>query len=472
MANDWVTDQKWRDIKHQDLPDWVKRRVKELDHHPLTGRSFEYRREPATGKYQRRLCRTPVNISKLHQDGLALGRLGKHKEAIACFDKALKLNPKDNVAWHRKGIELNALGKYNNAIDCFDRAIRINSRDKFAWNHRAVSLCKLGNYKEAMACCKKAIKIDNSYHLAWCNKANISGHLGALKDYEKSSRRAGQLAPELGPKGTNKQLLVEAEQAMVTNLHKDGLTLSKLRNHKQAIACFDKAIRINEKDHTAWHRKGIELNALGKFNDAIGCFDRAIRINTRDKFAWNHRALSLCRLGNYEDAITSCNEAIKIDDTYPFAWYNKANIANRMGDCEEYEKCLAKIRQLGPNESNEIWLKNEGGMPTNRIRGKPESAPRPAPIKPSGSSFPVEREEYYSAYYCAKLCLVHLQISDISGALKCAMDLRNYATTVEIKNKLDQLIDELEYRRKEGISVPEELVERAGAALHQASMGR
>lgn len=57
MANDWVTDHKWRDIRYADLPDWAKRRVKELDRYHLFGRSFEYQRERTTGRYQRRLRR-------------------------------------------------------------------------------------------------------------------------------------------------------------------------------------------------------------------------------------------------------------------------------------------------------------------------------------------------------------------------------------------------------------------------------
>lgn len=59
MANYWVTDHKWHDINYHDLPDWVKRRVKELDRHPLRGGSFDYRREPTTGRYQRRLRHHP-----------------------------------------------------------------------------------------------------------------------------------------------------------------------------------------------------------------------------------------------------------------------------------------------------------------------------------------------------------------------------------------------------------------------------
>jgi len=59
MANYWVTDHKWHYINYHDLPDWVKRRVRELDRHPLRGRSFDYRREITTGRYQRRLRHHP-----------------------------------------------------------------------------------------------------------------------------------------------------------------------------------------------------------------------------------------------------------------------------------------------------------------------------------------------------------------------------------------------------------------------------
>ena len=301
MAKDWVTDQKWRDIKHQDLPDWVKRRVKELDHHSFTGKSFEYRCEPTTGRYQRRLRSIPVNTSKLHRDGIALGKLGKHEQAIACFDEAIRINEMDHAAWHRKGIELNALEKYNEAIECFERAIQINPRDKFAWNHRALSLCRLGNYRDAMACCNEAIKIDDTYPFAWCNRAIIAAHLEDFKDFEKAYRKARQLDP-----------------------------------------------------------KGL-LNPY-------------------------------------------------------FAEYLK----------DEYKELLKK----------------SGGD-----------------IKRPGS------------YYCSELCLVHLQMSDIAGALIYAIDLKNYVTE-DVKGQLNQLIDELEYRRQEGISVPEELIERAGIVLHQAKMGR
>jgi hypothetical protein len=45
MPNDWVADHEWHDVRYQDLPDWVKRRVKDLNHRQLVGKTFVYRRE-------------------------------------------------------------------------------------------------------------------------------------------------------------------------------------------------------------------------------------------------------------------------------------------------------------------------------------------------------------------------------------------------------------------------------------------
>jgi serine/threonine protein kinase len=76
-----------------------------------------------------------------------------------------------------------------------------------------------------------------------------------------------------------------------------------------------------------------------------------------------------------------------------------------------------------------------------------------------------------SGYYCAELFLLHLRVADLANALKYAQDLSHYAGEEKIKLELANLIGELEYRSKEGIGIPEELVERAATVVHQVKMG-
>lgn len=396
---------------------------------------------------------------RLHSEGLALSSLRKHKEALAKFEKIIKINDRDHVAWHRKGIEFNSLNNYKEAMKCFDRAIIINRKDRFAWNHRGVSLRELERYDEALRSCNEAIRLNDKYAFAWYTKGSILHHLGNVTEAKICFQRALKLVPDndmYRKRFTGIDELIgqsEVENQTVSQLLRGGLVLSKLGKHEEALDKFEKAIKLNPGNNVVWHRKGIELNALGKYNEAIESFERAIGINPRDKFAWNHRALSLCRLGNYKDAITSCNEAIKIDDTYPFAWCNRAIITAHLEDFEDFEKSYRKSHQLDPKGLNNQFFAEY--LP--KIEYKELLSRSKGDVKRSG-------------YYCCELCMIHLQIHDVHRALKYALDLKIYANE-KVKAMLTPLIEELEFRFNGGIAVTEELVERADVILHQVEMG-
>jgi tetratricopeptide (TPR) repeat protein len=55
------------------------------------------------------------------------------EQAIACFDKALALDPQAARAWFGKGEVLFHLGRQEDAKACFDRAMKIDPQCAAEW---------------------------------------------------------------------------------------------------------------------------------------------------------------------------------------------------------------------------------------------------------------------------------------------------------------------------------------------------
>jgi len=64
--------------------------------------------------------------------GIALTNSNRLQEAIQCYDKALKIDPKDAAAWFLKGAVLNKLNRYQEALQCCDRALEIDPQNVYA----------------------------------------------------------------------------------------------------------------------------------------------------------------------------------------------------------------------------------------------------------------------------------------------------------------------------------------------------
>src|SRR5919198_6314221 len=78
----------------------------------------------------------PNDAYAWYRKGAALNNLGRYKEALGSFDKAIEINPKLGKAWYNKGSALVELRENTEAIKCFDKAIEIDPNDPYAWYHK------------------------------------------------------------------------------------------------------------------------------------------------------------------------------------------------------------------------------------------------------------------------------------------------------------------------------------------------
>lgn len=114
--------------------------------------------------------------------GLASNALGQYEEAIRCYDESLRLDPRDAAVWHDKANTLCAVGRLEGGLNCYNESLIINPRNAKAWNNKGICLASLGRPEEAVPCCDKAIALDPSYATAWHAKAVIEERLGRIQD--------------------------------------------------------------------------------------------------------------------------------------------------------------------------------------------------------------------------------------------------------------------------------------------------
>ena len=192
--------------------------------------------------------------------GGSLATLGRHEEAIACYDRALAIEPHNQALWNNKGVALDDLGRHQDAIACYDQALAIERRGTMTWNNKGVSLAALGRLAEAINCFDQALAIEPQNAMNWGSKGNALAELG---------------------------------------------------RHGEAIQCYDRALAVDPRDARLWHNKGLALGNLGRFLEAVSCFDRGLVINPRYAAAWKSKGLSLNRVGRYGEG-ARCYEQARV----------------------------------------------------------------------------------------------------------------------------------------------------------------
>tara|TARA_B100000749_G_C18235523_1_gene386136 strand:- start:351 stop:578 length:228 start_codon:yes stop_codon:yes gene_type:complete len=55
---------------------------------------------------------------------------GQYNDALNSFEQAILLNQNDPDLWNFKGVTLRSLGRYDEAVECFNRSLKIDPRDK------------------------------------------------------------------------------------------------------------------------------------------------------------------------------------------------------------------------------------------------------------------------------------------------------------------------------------------------------
>lgn len=69
----------------------------------------------------------------------------------------------------------------------------------------------------------------------------------------------------------------------ISDLVKKGRALLMEGNFEDALAYFEQALVLDQKDPDIWNQKGAALRSLGRYDEALECFNKSLELDPADK---------------------------------------------------------------------------------------------------------------------------------------------------------------------------------------------
>lgn len=288
----------------------------------------------ATGKYKQAtvllkelLKNTPKDSHALANLARAYGGLGEDSAAFAAADLAVKEGAQDPLAWYARANILGKMGRLRESISDYDRAIELDSKFVRAYVNRGQRYQDLNRLPEAISNFSTSISLDPKGKHYWLRGFAylMTGKLQlALTDLDKAVRD-----PSLSRK--------ELTSALIDRSN----CLSLLGKSDKAQADLKRALQLDPNDARA-----LALFAafyLKEPEARIQYCTKAISIDPRLPAAFSFRAQAYYILKDYESALTDFNQAVSLD---PFSFDNRFQLVDCLRKLNKFEEARAEVTSI------------------------------------------------------------------------------------------------------------------------------
>jgi tetratricopeptide (TPR) repeat protein len=306
--------------------------VHDLKQHLLTRT-----KDAAFDKIMQRAKQTAIHATWLMSEGSKAMEAKEYEQAIAIFDKAIRLDPKDVHAIRERGDAWSFKGEYDQAIKDYDEVIRLDPKVDFGSDNEPGGV----------------IGETESHSWGWYHKKNAFNNRGwawySKKDYNRAVKDYNE-AIALDPKFT----LAFRNRAAAWSDKKD---------YERAIKDYDEAIRLDPNHVETINRRGLTWSDREEYDKAIKDYDEAIRLDPKYVHAFNNRGIAWQDKREYDKAIKDYDEAIHLDSKYTIAFYNRGLAWSLKKDYDkaskDYDKvsklCYEAIREGGRSPNNVVF---------------------------------------------------------------------------------------------------------------------
>ena len=258
--------------------------------------------------------------------------------AIADYNRAIRLNPKESAAYNNRRLAKEGRGDLNGAIADYSRAVQLNPKDAFAYNNRGNAKAAKGDFNGAIADYDRAIRLDpkyaNAYYDRGLAKKKKNDFAGAISDYNR---------------------VIELDPKMAKAYCDRGVAKRRKGDLDGAIIDYDRGIELDPEYAIAYHNRGNAKDDKGDLNGAIADYTRAIELAPKYGDAYYHRASVWLKKKQYDAATKDLQKAIELDPQngqyyLNLAWYQLFNRKPR-------ESIAASLKALELSPDDTVMIK-------------------------------------------------------------------------------------------------------------------
>ncbi|WP_293346763.1 tetratricopeptide repeat protein [Microcoleus sp. CAWBG51] len=297
--------------------------------------AMKQQRQQAIACYQKAIALQP-NLAAAYRN---LARVwtqdGKLEEANECWYEAFSLEPEKVSPHHhfKLGNILFRQDKITQAIACYQRAIELNPNLNGVYQNLAKALTKEGRLDEAAVCLQKAVALNGNYSVS--SKAVDSVPAATGVSAHQNSR---QTVAETG------DTIVSSVE--INNPAKSGETL---RLSAKAIDSGKPVTVANSLSAEAYIKQAEYYYAQGKFDDAINECKRAIEITPEAAIAYKIAGNATQAMGKVDAARYWYTEALEIDPNFAEIHANLGSIYARQKLWQKSIVCYKKAIEIKPD---------------------------------------------------------------------------------------------------------------------------
>lgn len=282
------------------------------------------RAEEALQAFDKVLAADSRHTGTHYSKALLLASLGRHAEALAHHDAAIRLAPDNFWACVNRGNSQAALGHFEAALADYDRALTIQPDLPEALTNKGNALTELRRYEDALACLDRALTLRPQHLQAWVNRSFTLARLKRYGAALETAEQATRLEPRYGRGWLAR-----------------GVALNELGHPAEALASQEQALGLSPDDPEVWMHRGDALNDLNRHEEALASYDKAIALKPDYARAYCNRGIVLAELDRDAEALASYEQALALQPDFHDAHWNQSfvhlKLENYAQGWEKYE---------------------------------------------------------------------------------------------------------------------------------------